>query len=126
MYYVHCVVFNVVVDISVRPRVRLVGGSSTLEGRVEIYYNDQWGTICNSGWDIDDAIVVCHQLGFHGDAEAIPNSIFGVGSESTPIWLTNVLCTGAEDYLADCPHNSWGNNNCHHYQDVGVICTGME
>ena len=106
--------------------MRLVGGSSTLEGRVEIYYNDRWGTICNIGWDTNDATVVCHQLGFHGDAEAIPNSIFGVGSQSTSIWLTNVLCTGTEDYVADCPHNSWGNNNCHHYQDVGVICTGME
>ena len=126
MYTTHSVVFTVVLDIPAKPRVRLVGGSSTLEGRVEIYYNDQWGTICNDEWDIDDATVVCHQLGFHGDAEAIPNSIFGVGSQSTPIWLTNVLCTGTEDYLADCPHNSWGNNNCHHYQDVGVICTGME
>ena len=105
--------------------MRLVGGSSPLEGRVEIYYNDQWGTICNSGWYIDDATVVCHQLGFDGDAEAIPNSLFGIGSQSTPIWLTNVLCTGNEDYLDDCPHQQVGSNNCCHYQDVGVICTGM-
>ena len=103
--------------------MRLVGGSSPLEGRVEIYHNDEWGTICNSGWGIEDATVVCHQLGFHGEATAISNSLFGVGSGR--IWLTNVACAGTEDYLADCPSNGWGNQSCHHYQDVGVICTSM-
>ena len=110
-------------DLSPRPRVRLVGGSSPLEGRVEINYNDEWGTICNSGWGIEDATVVCHQLGFHGGATAISNSVFGMGSGI--IWLSNVACTGTEDYLADCPSNGWGNNNCHHYQDVGVTCSSM-
>ena len=119
-------IFNVILlDISARPRVRLVGGSSQLEGRVEINYNGQWGTICNSGWGKDDATVICHQLGFHGEAEAVTNSIFGSASASTPIWLTNVGCIGTEDYLADCTHNDWGANSCHHYQDVGAICTGM-
>ena len=118
-------VFDVIVDVSVKERVRLIGGSSPLEGLVEIYHNNQWGTICNSGWDLNDATVVCHQLGFHGDAEAISNSEFGVGNSSTPIWLSNVRCVGTEDYLADCVRNTWGANNCHHYQDVGVICTGM-
>ena len=118
-------IFNVILDIPAKPRVRLVGGSSQFEGRVEVYYNDQWGTVCNSGWGKDDATVVCHQLGFHGEAEAVFNSIFGSATDSAPIWLTNLACTGNEDYLADCPHNSWGGTNCHHYQDVGAICTGV-
>ena len=104
--------------------MRLVGGSSSLEGRVEIYYNDQWGTICNRNWDIDDATVVCHQLGFHGEATAVINSIFDSASLSTPIWLSLLECNGTEDYLADCRHNRWGSNSCHHYEDVGAICTG--
>ena len=43
--------------------VRLAGSSSPNEGRVEICQNDQWGTVCDDGWDRNDARVVCRQLG---------------------------------------------------------------
>ena len=44
--------------------LRLVGGRSSNEGRVEICISGVWGTVCHSGWSSSDARVVCRQLGF--------------------------------------------------------------
>ena len=44
--------------------VRLVGGTSDNEGRVEVCYGHTWGTICDNGWSRHDANIVCRQLGY--------------------------------------------------------------
>ncbi len=44
--------------------VRLRGGGTRREGRVEICINNRWGTICDTEWDNDEASVVCQQLGY--------------------------------------------------------------
>jgi len=113
-----------VTDVTSSPTIRLVGGASNLEGRVEVYHNDQWGTICSDNWDVNAATVVCRQLGFYGDASAVTFAEFGTGSVSQPIWLDHVVCTGDENYITDCTHDGWGANSCHHWQDAGVTCSG--
>ena len=78
--------------------VRLVGGSGTHEGCVQVYQNDVWETVCDDGWDLQDATVVCHELG-HGKAlRAVGNAAFGGGSG--PIWYDSVRCSGREAKLA--------------------------
>ena len=103
--------------------VRLVGGSSYNEGRVEVNYNGEWGTVCDDGWDDTDAGVVCRQLGFGSSGTAIGSAGFGQGSGL--IWLDNVMCTGNESTLARCGHLGVNiTRSCSHSEDAGVRCYG--
>jgi deleted-in-malignant-brain-tumors protein 1 len=89
-------------------------------GRVEVFYNGQWGTICDNGWDIDNAKVVCRQLRYKYAIRALGGS--DVPDGTGKIWLDDVDCGGTEQKLASCAHTAWGNNNCHHAEDAGVEC----
>ena len=102
------------------PDVRLVGGSVPHEGRVEVYHNGTWGTVCDDGWDLPDATVVCHQLGYGTAVGALGSAAYGRGRG--PIWYDNVNCNGREANLAQCAHNGLGVHNCGHRKDAGVIC----
>ena len=104
------------------PLLRLVGGSSYNEGRVEVNYNGKWGTVCDDGWDDTDAGVVCRQLGFGSSGTAI-GSGFGQGSGS--ILLDGVTCTGNESTVASCGHLGVSiTRDCVHSDDAGVRCNG--
>ena len=88
---------------------------------MEIFFHGKLGTVCDDDWDINDARVVCRQLGF-ADAVSAPGSAhFGAGSGQ--IWLDNVGCSGSEESIADCTHNGWGVESCNHYEDASVICS---
>ena len=103
------------------PLVRLIGGSSYNEGRVEVNYNGEWGTVCDDGWSYSDAVVVCRQLGF-GSGTAYSRAYFGQGFG--PILLDSVLCTGSESTLASCRHLGVNvTRSCTHSEDAGVRCS---
>ena len=107
--------------------VRLVGGPDNATGRVEIYYNGAWGTVCDNGWGINDAHVVCRQLGFRYALNTYRNARYGQGTG--PILFSWVDCLGSESSLFSCYHSGVGTNvYCDHSRDASVRCgnTGGE
>merc|ERR1712038_1100960 len=99
--------------------VRLVNGSTKYEGRVEVFYQGSWGTVCDDDWDLQDANVVCKMLGHSQATQALPFSAFGDGSGK--IVLDNVNCL-TEDSIFECGHNGYFQHNCEHIEDAGVVC----
>ncbi|KAM7386941.1 hypothetical protein PAMA_009527 [Pampus argenteus] len=100
--------------------VRLFGSQSTSEGRVEVYHDGKWGTVCDDGWDMAEAQVVCRQLHFPGAKAVVVGKQYGQASE--PIWLDDISCKGTESHLIACGFKGWGVTDCTHKEDVGVIC----
>ena len=88
---------------------------------MEIFYNGEWGTVCDDDWDDVDARVVCRQLGLpHTNAAALYRAPFGRGTG--PILLDDVRCDGSESSLASCRSRGWYRNDCSHGEDAGVRC----
>lgn len=104
------------------PLLRLMNGSSRCSGRFEVFHNEQWGTVCDKTWDLQDAAVVCRDLGCGMVVSAPGSAYFGQGSDR--IWLDDVNCTGTEAAFSECRVRLWGEKNCHHGEDAGVVCTG--
>ncbi|XP_035665849.1 uncharacterized protein LOC118409092 [Branchiostoma floridae] len=104
--------------------MRLVGGNSEFEGRVEINRGGVWGTICDGNWGIEEAQVVCREIGHGGAVAAFGSAHFGQGSGT--IWLNNVDCAGNEDSLSTCPLLSDVTNTCTHADDAGVQCRDLD
>ena len=125
-----CFVVNVlklVSDVSVcdldHVPLRLSGGLGRCSGRLEVYHNAVWGSVCADLWDISDAQVVCRQLGCGAALRADGNSVFGAGEGV--VWLNRVECRGNEIHLWDCPLSLKNHTDCSHKEHAGLTCASQ-
>ncbi|XP_068607677.1 lysyl oxidase homolog 3B [Brachionichthys hirsutus] len=104
-----------------RLKVRLAGyPRKHNEGRVEISYKGEWGTICDDDFSLANANVLCRQMGFVSATGWAHSAKYGKGQGR--IWLDNVLCNGGEKSIELCKSRGWGNSDCTHDEDAGVVC----
>jgi len=91
-------------------------------GRVEVFHENKWGTVCDSGFNLKSASVLCRSLGY-GSAESIAVRS-GYGRGIGKVWLSQLKCAGNELWLHECDHAGWGKTlHCgRHVGDVGVKC----
>ncbi|WAR06753.1 NETR-like protein [Mya arenaria] len=104
--------------------VRLTGGSSPKAGRLEVFYNHQWGSVCDDGVTNNLSRVVCSQLGYHTSHPSVIRYLgYEYDTADMPIWLDSVECRGGERYISECDHDPWGLHDCTHDEDVGINCS---
>ena len=125
--------------------LRLEGGPSTTEGRLEVFHDGEWGTVCDDQFDkqVDDPRTLhdrrrisnlapqkaCQFMGY-ATGEVIPRGSISMAPSAQQIWLDDVRCldnrphwTGSEPTkLHHCYHAGWGLNNCTHDEDVHLRC----
>ena len=118
--------------------LRLRGGSSDREGRVEIYVNGIWGLVCEDNWSTFNAVVVCRQLfGEPANSKTVSQRrieiycfkstdaralYYGFTNSYGRFWLDDVQCVGTESRLIDCPARPLGQHNCRRNDQIGVSC----
>ena len=107
-------------------KLRLAGKmrttTDTISGRLELNINNRWGSLCDNGWDINDTMVACKQLGFDFAEAPISRGTLEYGPGSGLIWFGDVACNGTERSLLHCSHSGFGNQNCHPWGEAGLTC----
>lgn len=99
----------------------LSDGPGLYAGRVEVNYNGTWGSLCDTGLNIDVGHVICRQLGYPRAIATPCCNAFGSGT--SPFWLSGVKCYGNESSLAECDYENWAQNTCQERLDVAsVVC----
>uniref|UniRef100_A0A3P9GXQ0 Soluble scavenger receptor cysteine-rich domain-containing protein SSC5D n=1 Tax=Oryzias latipes TaxID=8090 RepID=A0A3P9GXQ0_ORYLA len=101
--------------------IRLINGTDRCSGRVEVYYEGQWGTVCDDKWGMQEAAVACREMNCGNPVAIKTKAFFGRGSDT--VWLDDIECLGHEKSLADCPHRGFGEHDCDHNEDAGVVCS---
>ncbi|XP_066954752.1 uncharacterized protein [Macrobrachium rosenbergii] len=114
-------------QMSLKYETKLVGGSGSHEGNVQIKVGDEWGFICDDNFGFEEADLLCRGLGFQGALTFTRNNKFGfndnIQRRSTPkFWLDEVSCSGTEQSFFDCAASSLGVHDCGPTEIAGVVC----
>ncbi|KAM9113667.1 scavenger receptor cysteine-rich domain-containing group B protein-like [Pangshura tecta] len=100
-----------------------MSGPSPCSGRVEVLINTTWGAVCDAGWGLPEAGVVCKQLGC-GTALSAPGvAQFGHGTGD--VWLEGVSCSGQESLISECQLSRLGPGLCGRGSEASVVCAGQ-
>ncbi|XP_069176539.1 protein bark beetle isoform X5 [Procambarus clarkii] len=106
--------------------IKLLGGRNDLEGRLMVYIDGEWGSVCSHGWTVDAAAVACQQMGFVLNPEDwfLEPSHMPPDGQTSRILLSNVQCDEFDTDITKCKHDvSWElENSCSHSEDVGIRC----
>ncbi|KAM4839880.1 LOW QUALITY PROTEIN: scavenger receptor cysteine-rich domain-containing protein SCART1 [Urocitellus parryii] len=102
---------------------RLVNGSSSCGGRVELQVQGSWAPLCAMHWDLADTAVLCHQLNCGNAVATPPGGHFGEGG--APLWPDVFHCVGTEPYLWNCPVSTLGAQACAPGNSASALCSGL-
>lgn len=100
----------------------MVNGTNRCSGRVEVFHEGQWGTVCDDRWGIQEATVACRELNCGNPLSVKYKAYYGKGQDQ--VWMDDIECTGLEKSLAECPHRGFGEHDCDHSEDAGIECSG--
>lgn len=104
--------------------LRLVNGNDCA-GRVEVFYNGTWGSICSNRMSQLTAVTMCKQLGC-GDGGGIAMD-FKYGRGSGPTWLDHIECTEQHSSLWQCQSDPWHPRSCdNRAEETHITCTGNQ
>ncbi|CAH1792063.1 unnamed protein product [Owenia fusiformis] len=95
-------------------------GSS--EGLLEVYKDGQWGTVCNVGWNMANAALVCQMMGYTVHPDSWLPQQTQRGDPGQPIWLSNVYCDEMDSDIMQCRADQLEDHSCDHSMDVNVKC----
>lgn len=102
-------------------QIRLHGGVNPKKGRVEVFHDGKWGSVCADGWGIEEAMTVCRQLNLGYAGQAVTKDRFG--GKHLKVVMSGVNCRVDEFSLYNCQHDQWTNATCSSQDKLaGVVC----
>lgn len=104
-------------------KIRLAGGNQSNEGRIEMEVFGKWGVICDDQFGMEEATVICKELGFTlGAIDFRLHSFYGKSSMNGNFLMDELQCLGNESSITECYFNGWGVHDCQPEEEAGVVC----
>ncbi|XP_039472693.1 scavenger receptor cysteine-rich type 1 protein M130-like [Oreochromis aureus] len=107
-------------DITCSDSVRLLNGSSLCSGRLQVKSNQRWSSVCEDDFDLQDAEVVCRELGC-GPPSLLQGALYG--EVEAPVWSREFQCGGHESALLDCRSSGSVRSSCSPGKAAGLTCS---